>query len=57
MKIKSKILDMVYAMRSFGNINEKTKNGYRVCEVGFQHMTETLPMLPQNRWMKKGGDE
>jgi hypothetical protein len=37
----SEVLDMVYAMRGFENINEETKNGYRVmCEVGFQHLTD-----------------
>jgi hypothetical protein len=39
---KSKILDMVCAMRSFENINKDNKEWLQSdeCEVGCQHMTD-----------------
>jgi hypothetical protein len=36
---KSEILDMVCAMRSFENVDEWLQSD--VCELGFQHMTDT----------------
>jgi hypothetical protein len=53
---KSKILDMVCTMRSFENFNEDNIKEWLqsdVCELGFQHMTRTLLMLPRNKREKK----
>jgi hypothetical protein len=59
MNSKSKILDMVCAMRNFENINKEIlKNSYRVmCAVGFQHMKNRQTDIVNATTKQKGEEE
>jgi hypothetical protein len=58
---KSEIFDMVYAMRSFGNINKdnvKKLLQSDVCELGFQHMTDTDTVyVTKQKCDEEGGED
>jgi hypothetical protein len=54
---QSEILDMMRAMRSFGNIEKDNVEKWQqsdVCELGFQHITD---MDIVNASMKQKGEE